>query len=442
MKLLNKMSIWFLGMIFLVTPVTMVISRNNIKKHLDQAEIARMTAVNDHVYNQLLAGDVPDQYTHGRAITVSLYNGKMPQERVQTIKSSNIKDDLVENECRITVSSFYPYGNQIYKISSYNYVLKSNELFKDMLNTVLWKMLIMIAVIVLTARLLSRILLSPLHRSMRIIKHFDLKKKDSKIELPHTSTTEFKELNDFLKRMTTRAKADYAAVKEFSENASHELQTPLAVVRSKLDLLSQTDIDGKQAELIGDMQTAIERLSHINRSLVLLTKLENHEYNASAHIKFCTITRNVLAMYEDWINLKEIKLQTHFEKNVSLKIHPALAEMLISNLLSNAIRYNLEEGGEMQVELTAGHFKVRNTGHPPILPTEELFRRFKKTNQCNDSIGLGLAIVKQICEVNDFTVTYNFEDGWHQLDVCFASVKPATIAGPTLDVATGKVAFS
>ncbi|MFB6456264.1 sensor histidine kinase [Chitinophaga sp. Hz27] len=442
MKLLNKMSIWFLGIIFLLTPITMLISRNNIKKHLDQAEIARMTAVNDHVYNQLLAGDVPDQYTHGRAITVSLYNGKMPQERVQTVISNNIKDDLVENECRITVSSYYPYGNQIYKISSYNYVLKSNELFKDMAKTVFWKMLIMIVAVVLTARLLSRILLSPLHRSMKSIKRFDLKRKDSNIDLPETTTTEFKELNDFLKRMTTRAKADYAAVKEFSENASHELQTPLAVVRSKLDLLSQTDIDSKQAELIGDMQSAIERLSHINRSLVLLTKLENHEYNASENIQFCKIARNVLATYEDWINLKDIKLQTSLDKNIPIKIHPALAEMLISNLLSNAIRHNLAEGGEMKVELTAGHFSVRNTGHPPIMPTEELFHRFKKSNQCNNSIGLGLAIVKQICEVNDFTVTYNFEDGWHQLDVCFVSPKSAVVNSSVTEPSVGKVALS
>lgn len=261
---------------------------------------------------------------------------------------------------------------------------------------------------------------------MKAIHRFDLKQKN-KLQLPETSTTEFKELNVFLRKMTDKAMEDYAAVKEFSENASHELQTPLAVIRSKIELLSETNIDGIQAALIGDMQNAIEKLSHINRSLILLTKLENQEFKVSESIKFCRVVKDVIATYEDWITMREIKLNSDLDKNIPLNIHPALAEMLISNLLSNAIRHN-RDGGQIEMVLTRQHLCISNTGIPPQIPTGELFQRFKKSNQSNDSIGLGLAIVKQICEVNGYEVEYNYTDGWHSIEVYF--YKRTTVAMP------------
>ncbi|MFY0255258.1 sensor histidine kinase [Chitinophaga sp. 30R24] len=418
MKLLNKITLWFIGIVFLVTPVAMLISRNNIKKHLDAAEIERMKEVNDRVAMQLMAGERTDHYTHGRPIEISLYPGSLPGEKVQVKKEDCVADDLTaEKECRITVSSFYQVGNQQYRISSYNFVINSEEIFRGMLGAVVWKMLLIVLAVAFTARLLSRVILSPFHHTMKVIKHFDLKKQDH-VQFPPTSTKEFKELNAFLLKMTEGVKEDYAAVKEFSENASHELQTPLAVMRSKLELLSETNINSTQAALIGDMQNAIEKLSHINRSLILLTKLENQEYKAKDSIRFCTVVRTVIATYEDWIMMKEIALTTSLDKHIPLHIHPALAEVLISNLLSNAIRHN-QEGGQIRMELTNRFLRISNTGLPPVMPTHEMFRRFKKSNQCNDSIGLGLAIVKQICEVNNYAVTYVYESGWHILQVYF-----------------------
>ncbi|MEC5145131.1 HAMP domain-containing sensor histidine kinase [Chitinophaga sp. 212800010-3] len=417
MKLLNKVTLWFMGIVFLITPVTMLISRNNIKKHLDEAEIARMTAVNDRVAAQLKAGEQPDRYTHGRPIEISQVPGPMPAEKVTAVTNNHVAEDLDEKECRITVSSWYEINAQVYKISSYNYVIKSDGIFRGMLSAVVWKMLLMVLAVAVTARLLSKKIFYPLHCIRKALYNFDLKQKEP-LKLPETSTTEFKELNRFLTKMTDKAMEDYAAVKEFSENASHELQTPLAVIRSKIELLSETNIDGVQAALIGDMQNAIEKLSHINRSLILLTKLENQEFKATESIKFCRVTKDVIATYEDWIAMREIKLSTNLDKNIPLSIHPALAEMLISNLMSNAIRHN-HEGGQIRVLLTSKEFRISNTGLPPQVPTCELFHRFRKSNQSADSIGLGLAIVKQICEVNGYDIEYTYTGGWHHLQISF-----------------------
>ena len=139
MKLLNKITLWFIGIVFLVTPITMVISRNNIKKHLDQAEVERMKAVNDRVAQQLQAGEKPDRYTHGRPIEIATVPGPIPEGKVETKKDYAVAEDLGQKECRITVNSWYQVGNQYYKISSYNYVIRSEEIFRGMLGAVVWK---------------------------------------------------------------------------------------------------------------------------------------------------------------------------------------------------------------------------------------------------------------------------------------------------------------
>nr|WP_234047684.1 HAMP domain-containing sensor histidine kinase [Chryseobacterium paridis] len=222
--------------------------------------------------------------------------------------------------------------------------------------------------------------------------------------------------------MTDKAIEDYTSVKEFSENASHEVQTPLAIIQSKIELLAETEINGKQAALLTDIQNSIDKLSRINRSLILLTKLNNHEFLTEEKLKFCKVEKEVIQAYSDHLALKNITLNRHCEKDVFVKIHPALAEILLNNLLSNAIRHNLKNG-KIEIKLTSKFFQISNTGLPPDIPTQELFKRFKKSNQSTESIGLGLSIVQQICDVNTFPVHYDFADGWHSITVYFDNRK-------------------
>lgn len=425
MKLINKITFWFIGIVFLITPLTMYISYLNIKQKIDEAEVERMKDVNDRVAEQLKSGEKPDRYALGRPISINVIQGPLPSIKTDVMEATFYNEEIKRKECRLTVSSFYPINNINYQISSYNYVTKSDQILSGMLNALIIKVILIIFCVGITARLLSRYVLFPFRQTMKIINNFDLKKKE-KIQLPATSTKEFTELNSFLKKMTDKAMEDYASVKEFSENASHELQTPLAIIRSKLELLAETNIDAIQAELISDTQNAIDKLSKINRSLALLTKLDNQEYTTSEDIKICRITKDVLAAYEDWICLRNIQVTTDLAKNIPLRIHPALAEMLLNNLLSNAIRHNVEHG-TIAVTLSHNKLTVRNTGLPPEIPTEELFLRFKKSNQSADSIGLGLAIVKQICEVSQFSINYDYEEGFHVINICFNPKKNAAV---------------
>jgi signal transduction histidine kinase len=131
--------------------------------------------------------------------------------------------------------------------------------------------------------------------------------------------------------------------------------------------------------------------------LILLTKLENQEYESIEEINFSQLVNETLEGFEELLEMKSITLQKQIEPHISLRLHPVLASILLNNLFSNAIRHNICNG-TISVTLTPKKLYIENTGKAPSMPTEELFRRFKKENP--DSIGLGLSIVKQICELH------------------------------------------
>lgn len=417
MNLLNKISVWFIAIVLLVTPVSMYISYTSIKKRLDNVEIERLKSVNNYVISQIKKGEAPAKTSQGLPISVSLFNGKHAPAEPEIIHTCLEDKGISKNECKIQINSFATVNNKVYKISSYNYVTATQQIMGGMLIALFWKLLLITAIVFITARILSKFILKPFDHAIDSLQQFSIQKKE-RLQLLPTSTKEFKKLNEFLKTMTDKALEDYASVKEFSENASHEVQTPLAIIQSKIELLAETEINENQAILLTDIQNSIDKLSRINRSLILLTKLNNNEFLTNKDLKFCTVEKEALCMYADHLALKNITLNRNCERNVFVKIHPALAEILLSNLLSNAIRHNLE-GGKIEINLKQNYFQISNTGLPPDVPTNELFKRFKKSNQSHESIGLGLSIVKQICEVNEFSVHYDFSDGWHSITIYF-----------------------
>lgn len=421
MKLADKFTLWFLGIILLVTPISMFTTLSNIRSRIDNSEIERLKAVNNEVAEQLRDGIAPDKYSQGRPIIILKIDKALPKREVQ-VQKQRCDGATALNECRITVSSYYTINETNYQVSSYNYVTQSAHILKGMLFTAILKTMIIALIVLLTVRWVSKKILSPFNQTLNSIQKFNIKKKQP-LALAETNTKEFQELNQFLKKMADKAVIEYGLVKEFSENASHELQTPLAVLRSKLELLTETDIQVNQASLIADMQNAIEKLSRINHSLLLLTKLENQEFEATSEINFTNYVQELLAIYEDRIAIKELTLTRNIDEQVYVKINPTLADMLFDNLLSNAIRHNVKNG-IIHLRLNKRGIIISNTGPFPIFPTEELFQRFKKSNQCNNSVGLGLSIVKRICELNNFKVTYIYEDNLHILKVIFFEDQP------------------
>ena len=331
-----------------------------------------------------------------------------------------------ERELRAAAS--YKMHGKHYHISASNLVAEPDEIAEGVIESLGWTFGLLLGVVGLLSRFLSRRLLVPFNQTLRAIGAFSVTRPEP-LRLAPTRTQEFTQLHRFLEQMTTKAASDYRSLKEFTENASHELQTPLAVIRGKLELLMESEISEKQAGLILAAHNAVEKLSKTSQALSLLTRLENQEYRATEPVDLSTLLHHALDAFHELFVMKGLTLEKQIAGPVPVRLNPGLADILLNNLLGNAIRHNHPDGC-VSVTLTAAAFRIRNTGAPPPVPTETLFERFRKSNQSSDSSGLGLAIVKQICTLNGWDVRYGYHQGWHQLEVRFAPPPPAKDCPP------------
>ncbi|MBW8683410.1 sensor histidine kinase [Chitinophaga rhizophila] len=421
MKLINKFTLWYICITLTAMLVGFVIAYHKVKSGIDQGEINRLKAKNDQMALQMRKGVSPDTYMRGRPVEIKLLENEVPLTKYDVYEHTFFNTMLQQKECRLTVKSFYNINGRHYSISSYNYVTKANEIFKGLFSSFIWIFAILLTLTVLSARFVSRLILAPFHHTMKKVRAFNLKDRKPLL-LPTASASELKTLNSFLNSMTDKALDDYRSLKEFTENASHELQTPLAVLRNKLELLTESYLQGKEPDsivpLIADMQNEIDKLSRINSSLTLLARLENNEFENRQSISMSQLITDALQSFSELLDMKSIALQTHISAGVTVQLHPALTDILLGNLLSNAIRHNVE-GGQINILLSKSRLVISNTGLPPEVPTNQLFRRFKKGSRNSNSIGIGLAIVKQICDINHFDIQYDYAEGWHIMQIIF-----------------------
>lgn len=258
--------------------------------------------------------------------------------------------------------------------------------------------------------------------SLDKINNFDVNIHDD-FELPITDIKEFDDLNTVLMRMSKRISTDYSRMKEYTENASHEIQTPLAIINTKLELLMQCkDMPEKQYQIIGDTYDAANRLANLNKTLILLTRIENRQFPELEKVYPKSIIERILDNYEEIIQSKDLKLSVELEPEVSLQINPYLCDILFLNLIKNAIRHNLKNG-ELTIKLTASSFEISNSGKPLNVDTEKLFSRFYKSTESSKSIGLGLPIVKTIAELFNIEIGYIYKETIHRIVLQFPSQK-------------------
>lgn len=220
---------------------------------------------------------------------------------------------------------------------------------------------------------------------------------------------EFTLLNQSLGELTRKLRRQFSLQKQFTENASHELQTPLAVAAAELDFLMQskhlTQSDHSHLQRATD---ALSRLSQLNRSLLLLTQVENNQFAQDEQLNLSDLLNRCLADYEPFFDHKHIRVQRTIAPEISLRMNRQLAGVLLSNLIKNAVRHG-QEGGVAVIELSVDALTVCNTGAPLPFPQGELFNRFVKDPARPDSTGLGLALIKQICDRYQLPITYSFD---------------------------------
>lgn len=308
--------------------------------------------------------------------------------------------------------------NNLYAVCIRTTLYENDELLSVILLSTLGLMAILFLVFFMLNRRLSQKLWLPFYETLNKLNLFQLS-ASRPLQLTSSDIDEFKSLNETLLGMASKMQRDYHSLKEFSENASHELQTPLAVIQSKIELLMQSE-NLKENEL-SQLQTIhdnIQRLSKINRSLLLLSKIENRQFQQTETIQIKKIIEEKLMQWQELLAHHHLTIERNLDEPAECEMDATLAETLVGNLLSNAIRHN--EGDQIRISTEKNSFTISNTGAPLSGEPEKLFERFKKEKYTNDSPGLGLAIVKEICKLYHFLVSYHFENGWHVVTVNFS----------------------
>ncbi|MEP6948924.1 MAG: histidine kinase dimerization/phospho-acceptor domain-containing protein [Ginsengibacter sp.] len=264
---------------------------------------------------------------------------------------------------------------------------------------------------------ISRRLWAPFKRSMQKIRAAELQKMAA-IHFETTNTKEFNELNASLNYMTGKIYNDYVNMKEFTEDAAHEMQTPIAVVQSKLELLLQdSNLNEEQAGSVLQATNALTRLSKLNQGLLLLAKIENNQYKTNDQISLAEISKKYLSLFSEFIKDKQLIIETRFEEDCIAQLHPLLADSLITNLLGNAVKYNYT-GGSIRIITTKNSYHISNTSLLAPIPPVKLFKRFNTSKDSEEtSNGLGLAIVKKIADTNNLGISYYAENGVNNFDI-------------------------
>jgi signal transduction histidine kinase len=301
-------------------------------------------------------------------------------------------------------------------------VRKSQVESEDLIQLIFTITLVMVLILLVSLFLINRFLLSklwkPFNSTLTQIKQFNLSGKN-KMHLEKSDIDEFTELNQAVSIMTSRVSQDFNEIKNFTENASHEIQTPLAIIKSKLELLSQSEsLKEEQMNMIQSVYEATNRLSKLNQSLILLTKIDNQQFRESEQVNISILINKHLSNYEELIAAKLITIKKNIEDRVKMNMNETLAEILISNLITNAIKHNIDKG-IIEIILTNNRFSISNTGIPLECDPAELFERFKKDKVSSESLGLGLSIVKKICEKYDYRINYNYSDSLHTTSINF-----------------------
>lgn len=418
MSLMAKTTLFYLIVTLIVFSISGNVTYNMVKEEVARETDYYLVSTFHRIREAIKEGKPAEAFTNDRIQICQLPDGNYQDTSYHfsdTLGTHPIMDRL-ENFRRMT--TIRQINGQYYRVSMMDVLIESDDMYEGVFNVLSRLFLLLLLALILVNFVISRYLFRPFWHTLSQIKLFSLKEEPN-IALSKTSTREFKQLNSFVEKMTRKARNDYLTLKEFSENASHEMQTPIAVAKGKLELLIQNEhLDEKQLILIQSAHDSIGKISRIGQSLTLLNKIENEEFVGFDPINFSAVLMRVIDQFEELAQLKSIKIEHHIEDKVHLKIHQALAEILISNLIKNAIQHNVLKGA-INVSLTSNALIVKNSGNPPSGPTSQLFQRFKKGNQSGGSLGLGLSIVKKICDVSHWQINYEFENNQHLIKIDF-----------------------
>ena len=316
------------------------------------------------------------------------------------------------------LESVFKKNEDYYKISVVTSMVEED----DQINNLLKYTLILYAVLVLSILLLNNLFLRkvwrPFYRILDQLKVYQLEKNEP-IEFNATNIEEFSLLNKSIEKLLIKTQQSYANQKQFIENASHELQTPLAIAINKLELLFEDEtLSETQAEQLQQTLENLERLTRLNRSLLLISKIENDQFQTREEVDVQAVIDKIISDFSEMLTHKNQQVNFDADHKTVKNANSDLIYILFSNLIRNTISHG-RSSSEISMKLTDNNFVISNYSLVDSLQSESIFQRFKKIGNNANSIGLGLSIAKSIAEKFGFTLEYHFQNGQHYFTVEF-----------------------
>lgn len=342
------------------------------------------------------------------------------QLKEQNIFSDTLILDVKEQEFdpyRL-LTSYVKADNNQYIIKVWWSSMEFEELIAGIVKSLFVVLLILFILFFMINWWVSLKIWRPFYKTINELKEF----RANKNEVPYFENSfvkEFDDMNGSVHTMMQKMILDFNSQKQFTENAAHEMQTPLAIIKSKIDLLIQSDKLGKnETDLIFSIDDAVAKLSRLNKSLLLLTKIENRQFDVVENVSLNEVIDDSLRFFEDQIGSKNIAVTKDITTQVNLRINPDLCSIFINNILQNAIRHNLQDGF-INLFLDEHQLIISNTGLPSPIDDSVLFNRFQKDSFSKESLGLGLAIAKEIADTSALKLSYKYESNRHHFTISF-----------------------
>lgn len=318
---------------------------------------------------------------------------------------------------RMLTTVFAMPDGKYYQLKVISSMVEEDDLIEDLLYSLFWLYIAMLVSILLMNNILLKRIWNPFYQLLGQLKKFRLGSNDT-FTPPPTKVKEFRDLNEAVSTLLKHNLDVYNSQKQFIENASHELQTPLAISINKMELLAdRPDTTEEQQKELSHVIQSLERLTRLNKSLLLLSRIENKQFTESEPVDINALIKRMVADFSDLADFKTTAFTIIEDGHLVRNMHKDLAEILYNNLLKNAIVHNKEDG-QIVIRITDSVFSIENSGNPVPLNAAHIFDRFYKESGGKNSTGLGLSIVKAITDLYRFRITYTFT-GNHRFIILF-----------------------
>ena len=328
----------------------------------------------------------------------------------------DFNDEEPEREPVRMLSTAFKIDQKYYQLNVANSMVEEDDLVEELLFDTIWLYLLLILSTIIINNIVLKKLWKPFYNLLNQLKKYKLG-NTKKLPVITTKTKEFIDLQKAINTLLEQNIATFELQKQFIGNASHELQTPLAITTNKLELLLEKEqLNEEQADIVSDIFNITQRLVQLNKSLLLLSKIDNKQFFDNTIVNFNQITHDNLEHLNDFSSFKNISISYTETDSLLAELDNSLANIIISNLIKNAIIHNVEHGS-ININISKNSFKITNTGINKPLDATKIFNRFHKSTSQKEGSGLGLSIIKAICDLYDFSLFYSYRNNLHSFKV-------------------------